>query len=544
MSTENKHMLPIGTTLQNGKYIIERHLASGGFGNTYVVTETAFDERMAMKEFFMSGITERLDDSSVSVSNDENQDQFDLQSNKFKKEARRLRNLNTPHVVHVHDLFEENGTVYYVMDYIEGESLAARLKRQGPLSEREVYDVFHQVIDALEAVHAQNIWHLDLKPGNIMVDKQGQCFLIDFGASKQRDVVTGYEQTSTELCFTRGFAPIEQISGNMERFGPWTDFYALGATLYNLLTNERPPDVDTVSDGVAAFKFPPSVSPRMKELIVWLMKSDCRQRPQSVADIRRWLKGTKVAPQPKAAVQDAGRHQQANNGVATVMHASPKAPAPRPRQAPAPMPSQKINETVPPPRVYVSSGSGQSKSPWPLIAIVGLLLVVIVAAILFLLSMLGLFSSDKNTQQPNDTWMPYDSIVVQEPVGDNDAENIDTPTAYTPSNRWHDLGHGSTIHHHFEGSMTDHTGPHPIELDFDYANNGSDQLSNVVYKNVTFGGTIRMTGQIFDDLSVYLHGYDGNSEFTMDFSMKTWKGDARVGEKQLKVALQPACNHD
>ena len=246
MSTENKHMLPIGTTLQNGKYIIERHLASGGFGNTYVVTETAFDERMAMKEFFMSGITERLDDSSVSVSNDENQDQFDLQSNKFKKEARRLRNLNTPHVVHVHDLFEENGTVYYVMDYIEGESLAARLKRQGPLSEREVYDVFHQVIDALEAVHAQNIWHLDLKPGNIMVDKQGQCFLIDFGASKQRDVVTGYEQTSTELCFTRGFAPIEQISGNMERFGPWTDFYALGATLYNLLTNERPPDVDKI----------------------------------------------------------------------------------------------------------------------------------------------------------------------------------------------------------------------------------------------------------------------------------------------------------
>ena len=117
------NMLPIGVVL-HGAYRIDKHLASGGFGNTYAVTHLGFNEKMAVKEFYMSGVNEReADHVSVSVSNAQQQAQYDEQLEKFKKEARRLRSLNSDNIVHVYDLFDENGTSYYVMDYIDGESL-------------------------------------------------------------------------------------------------------------------------------------------------------------------------------------------------------------------------------------------------------------------------------------------------------------------------------------------------------------------------------------------------------------------------------------
>jgi Serine/threonine protein kinase len=145
-------------------------------------------------------------------------------------------------IVKVHDLFEENGTAYYVMDYIDGESLAERLKRTGkPMSEQDIKKLLPQILDALKEVHQNEIWHLDLKPGNIMVDKLGNAYLIDFGASKQIRA-NGSMTTSTALCYTPGYAPNEQIGQMYDRFGPWTDIYALGATIYNLLTNKKPPN--------------------------------------------------------------------------------------------------------------------------------------------------------------------------------------------------------------------------------------------------------------------------------------------------------------
>lgn len=118
-------MLPVGTVLR-GTYRIEKHLASGGFGNTYLAKNTAFDEVCAIKEFFIKGVCERDDDTcTVSVSNSENTLSFEQQRGKFKKEARRLRSIRNEHVVQVHDLFEENGTAYYVMDFVDGCSLSA-----------------------------------------------------------------------------------------------------------------------------------------------------------------------------------------------------------------------------------------------------------------------------------------------------------------------------------------------------------------------------------------------------------------------------------
>ena len=301
MNIDQQNMLPIGTVLHDN-YRVERHLSSGGFGNTYVVTHIHFDEQTALKEFFMKGVTQRNGDATVSVSNAENQGQFDSQLEKFKKEALRLRRLQNENIVRVHDLFEANGTAYYVMDLVDGESLSERMKRLNrPLTEEEVMMLLPQVLHALKGVHAQQIWHLDLKPGNIMMDQQGRVVLIDFGASKQMDASQGYTSTSSAMCYTPGFAPTEQIDGNIKRIGPWTDFYALGATIYNLLTKQQPPSSSNiVMEGASAFHFPPSLSSKLRQLIIWMMEARPANRPQSVEEIKQWLRKTDTSQNTEA----------------------------------------------------------------------------------------------------------------------------------------------------------------------------------------------------------------------------------------------------
>ncbi len=286
--------------MQSGKYRIERVLGQGGFGNTYVGYNTEFEETVAIKEFFMKGVTERDETTcAVSVSNADNVGQFEEQREKFKKEARRLRKLKNEHIVKVHDLFEENGTAYYVMDYIDGESLAERMKRTAqPFSETEVRNILTQILEALREVHQNEIWHLDLKPGNIMIDKGGNAYLIDFGASKQIRA-NGSMTTSTALCYTPGYAPNEQIGQMYDRFGPWTDIYALGATIYNLLTNKKPPmAIDIEEDEEDAFVFPADISEDMRKLVVWMMQPKRKARPQSVDEILSLLNNKQsVTPQ-------------------------------------------------------------------------------------------------------------------------------------------------------------------------------------------------------------------------------------------------------
>lgn len=291
----NSSMLKVGTILR-GTYRIESYLSSGGFGNTYVATNIEFDERVAIKEFFMKGVTQRADNqTTVSVSNSENHNSFLEQKEKFKKEARRLRKLNNEHIVSVHDLFEENGTAYYVMDYVDGENLTERLKRTGkPMNEEEVREILPQILDALKTVHDAGIWHLDLKPANIMLDKAGNVKLIDFGASKQLNVQKGGATTSTAISYTNGYAPREQMEQNYEKFGPWTDIYALGATLFTLLTNKRPPlptdiDDDASEEKHKALPMSENISKEMKSLILWMMQTDRNQRPQIIKEVTSYL---------------------------------------------------------------------------------------------------------------------------------------------------------------------------------------------------------------------------------------------------------------
>ena len=284
-----QHLQP-NTTLQGEKYRIERKLGQGGFGITYLARNTVFDIDVAIKEFFMKDENDR-DGSSVTMPNATKQELFHGQMEKFKKEAKRMFAIKNEHIVGVQDLFEENGTAYYVMDYVDGENLAERLKRTGkPMSEQEVRDILPQILDALKSIHDAGIWHLDLKPANILIDKSGYVKLIDFGASKQLNAQKGGATTSTAISYTNGYAPREQMEQNYDKFGPWTDIYALGATLYNLLTNKRPPlptdiDDDINTDKHISLPLPASTSVEMRQLVLKMMQTNRLLRPQSIEDI-------------------------------------------------------------------------------------------------------------------------------------------------------------------------------------------------------------------------------------------------------------------
>ncbi len=349
-------MLPVGTLLQGGKYRIERHLSSGGFGNTYVATNTKFEEQVAIKEFFMRGVSGRGADAvTVSVSNEENTAQFNGQMEKFRKEARRLRRLRNDHIVAVHDLFDENGTAYYEMDLIKGESLSERMKRTGqPLAEQEALSILDQVLDALQVVHAQGLYHLDLKPANIMVDGQGRALLIDFGASKQMSQNDGYSvSTSSALAFTPGYAPLEQTEQNLKAFGPWTDLYALGATLYKLLTNQTPPSASELLVSRAPLEFPTPISQRVQQLIAWMMAPAYVDRPQSVAAVRQFLTGSHPLDESTQLVQEDPVAEE------TELIEKPK-PQPKPQPQPAPNP-QPVYEPQPSPnggKMWIGIGVG------------------------------------------------------------------------------------------------------------------------------------------------------------------------------------------
>ena len=275
-----QHLQP-NTPLQGGKYRIERVLGQGGFGITYLAIKVSSNRQVAIKELFLNGVNERTG-NSVQVSNSVNDSLFEKQKEKFKKEAKRIMSLDNEHIVKVYDLFEENDTVYYVMDYLEGESLASKMKREGhPLTESEVMDILPQLLDALSEIHKFQIWHLDIKPANIMlIDKT--VVLIDFGASKQ---ITPSEMTSTALYFTPGYAPAEQTGMLFNQFGPWTDLYAVGATIFNLLTGKSPLEFD-----IEEFKeddLPESNWGLMYKMINWMMQPRRKERPQRAVDVKQ-----------------------------------------------------------------------------------------------------------------------------------------------------------------------------------------------------------------------------------------------------------------
>ena len=202
---------------------------------------------------------------------------------KFVKEARTIARLDHPGIVRIHDVFEENGTAYYVMDFIDGENLNDLVKREGALPEERALGYIRQVADALSYVHGHNIMHLDVKPANIIVRKSDdKAILIDFGTAKQYDS-KGSQTSTTPIGLSAGYAPIEMMKvGGVQIFSPETDVYSLGATLYYLVIGQDPPDAsDVLEEGLP--EMPKSLSSSSRQAINSAMKTR-KQRPKSVTE--------------------------------------------------------------------------------------------------------------------------------------------------------------------------------------------------------------------------------------------------------------------
>ena len=273
-----------GTLLHFGTYRIERFLAKGGFGCTYLATHVMLDEPVAVKELFISDYCNRDASGTISVAVTSRVDFVEKLHSKFIDEAKAQRRMNHPGIVKVSDVFEENGTAYYIMDFIDGESLSNRLKRLGhSLTEEEAVNYIRQAADALRYVHSTGRLHLDIKPSNIMVNREGRVILIDFGVSKQYDANEG-RNDSVLLGATPGYASPEQQAGVMRYFTPASDIYSLGATLYTLLTDQVPPSVINRSAGVAVPPLPANISPATRAAVEQAMKLDVNQRPASIDD--------------------------------------------------------------------------------------------------------------------------------------------------------------------------------------------------------------------------------------------------------------------
>ena len=282
--------LPKNTLLQGGKYKIEKVLGQGGFGITYLAIQELLDRKVCIKEFFFKEYCERNEATShVSLGTQSNHEIVERFMNKFLKEARTISQLDHRNIIKIHDIFKENNTAYYVMDYVEGESLNDMVNRRGALPEKEAVAYIERVGDALKYIHQHNINHLDIKPSNIMI-RQGdyRVVVIDFGLSKQYDVQGGQTST-TPVGISHGYAPMEQYKqGGVSTFSPQTDIYALGATLYKLVTGNTPPQaMDILDEGLPSL--PSSISLSAAETIKKAMQPRKVDRPENMEEFLRLL---------------------------------------------------------------------------------------------------------------------------------------------------------------------------------------------------------------------------------------------------------------
>ena len=281
-----------GSLLQGGRYRIEKVLGQGGFGITYLGVQTNLEAKVAIKEFFMKDLCNRDSNTSqVTVGSVGSRETVDSFRQKFIKEARNIFRLKHRHIIPVIDVFEENGTAYYVMEHIGGGSLADKV-RGGALPEEDAVRYTRQVADALAFVHSKRMMHLDVKPANILLDDNDNAVLIDFGLAKQSDT-EGHQTSSTPVGISHGYAPLEQYKrGGVSVFSPATDIYSLGATLFKLVTGITPPEASDVNDeGLPVL--PSDISPAVRATIEAAMQPRRKDRPQSIEEFLELLKDSK-----------------------------------------------------------------------------------------------------------------------------------------------------------------------------------------------------------------------------------------------------------
>ena len=281
--------LPKGYRLP--EYQIEKPISEGGFSVVYLATHLPTRSRVVIKEFFPIKYAKRIDTGRVETVTEEASRSFGMGIKRFFNEGSALAKINHENVVHVSHIFRANNTVYMVMDFEVGRDMRWYIKRKnGGLSEKFLRTVFPEVLSGMLELHKNHILHLDIKPANILLRSGGHPLLIDFGAVKHMKGAANLEVKGHTL--TQGFAPIEQH--NHGNIGPWSDIYAIGATMYSCITGKPPPSApervkkDKLESVIRSFE-KKKYSSSLLEAINVAMKMDMTERPQTIEEFMALL---------------------------------------------------------------------------------------------------------------------------------------------------------------------------------------------------------------------------------------------------------------
>jgi len=239
---QSQYALAVGYQLH--WFQIESILGVGGFGITYLARDGNLKRSVAIKEFLPSELSVRREDSTVEPVSENESETFRWGLDRFLSEARTLARFQHPNIVGVHSVFEANNTAYMVMEYEQGSSFGVVLRDPENCSEEKLRAVLMPLLDGLEQVHEAGFVHRDIKPNNLFVRNDGSPVVLDFGSARQ---ALGVETRTLTSLVTPGYAPFEQYNANRDgdKQGPWTDIYALGATLYRAVTGKGPVDALT-----------------------------------------------------------------------------------------------------------------------------------------------------------------------------------------------------------------------------------------------------------------------------------------------------------
>lgn len=278
------------TTLNGGKYVIEKKIGDGGFGIAYRAKQAVLNRTVCIKEYFLSGYCVRNTQDVTVHFQGIDADFFEKYRKAFVKEAQILAKLHHPGVVEVIDIFDENNTSYMVMPFIEGPSLQSIVEQKGPMSYPEAVNYMAQIAGAVGYIHDHHILHRDIKPNNILITSDYKAVLIDFGSA--REYIEDKTQAFTSMV-SHGYAPPEQYT-RTSRKGSYTDIYALGATLYFVLTGKEPLEAAArlTEELVEPRKLNPSIPLEGNRTILKAMRLKREERYQSVWDFLDDLRNT------------------------------------------------------------------------------------------------------------------------------------------------------------------------------------------------------------------------------------------------------------
>ncbi len=271
----------------NGRYRVCRSLGQGGFGITYLAADELLGQNIVIKEYFPAVLAGRATDGSVRIEQEEGREAFEEGRSRFLREARILTSLlDVPGVVKAWNYFQENQTAYLVMEYVQGISLRSWLEQHGEVSFEEALRMLKPVVLALAGIHKKGLLHRDITPDNLMVGENGTVKLLDFGSARSYLREKDSEMTQTVL-LKSGYAPPEQYDGKSVQ-GPWTDLYALCATMYEMITGCMPEDAiqRQIRDELEApSAYGAKITPEQEEhLLKRGLALDERERYASVAE--------------------------------------------------------------------------------------------------------------------------------------------------------------------------------------------------------------------------------------------------------------------